>query len=218
MNRDPAHRSVEVSPLCGGPRLRGDSGAVFVEFAVFAPVLVLLAMGLLEFGLVYKAKGTLVTATRSAARAGANTSGGGGDSTYADLNILLAVQAALGDIDASDIERVVVYNASSSNGVAPASCRNHVVSSNSYGTPGGGANCNVYGGGFVMSLSSDPGLWVSGADNGWEPSGRDVDISDGATSSLGVYIEIDHQAITGTFGDSFAVTDYAVLALEPAID
>jgi hypothetical protein len=192
-------------------RCRGDEGAILVEFALFAPMLVVLAMGLLEFGLAFKQANTLRTATRAAARAGSNTFAGGGNSSDADLNILLSLKAGVSSIDSDDIVRVVIYRANSSSGDVPATCKGFNPSNGLYGSPGG-ANCNVYTGDFLAALGT---TWNDGYDNGWEPeTARDVD-SVGGTDFIGVYIATDHALLTGIFGDSLTMTDNTVMRLEP---
>lgn len=195
-------------------RCRGDGGAVLAEFALFAPVLVVLAMGLLEFGLAFKQANTLRTATRSAARAGSNTFAGGGNGSDADLNILLSLKAGTSSVAAADIERIVIYEASSSAGTVPPSCSGYAPANGLYGSPGG-ANCNVYTGDFLAALTP---VWSDAYDDGWEPeTARDVD-SDGGTDYLGVWIQTDHSMLTGIFGDSLTLTDQTVMRLEPDFD
>ncbi len=65
-------------------RGHGDEGAVMVEFALMAPLLVLLSLGIAEFGFVWRDSVTIVTASRSAARAASNTTGGAGNKAQAD--------------------------------------------------------------------------------------------------------------------------------------
>ena len=47
---------------------RGDSGAAVVEFALLLPLLLLLVLGILDFGRVYNAQITLTQAAREGAR------------------------------------------------------------------------------------------------------------------------------------------------------
>jgi hypothetical protein len=198
-------------------RCRDDRGAVLAEFALFAPLLAVLAMGLLEFGLLFRQANTLRTATRAAARAGTNTFAGGGDNAEADWNVLLSIKAGVASIDSDEIVKIVVYRASSADGEVPDSCKNHDPANGLYGSPG--ATCNVYTGAFLATVDdSDSGyVWSGTYDDGWDPAGRDVD-SDGGTDYLGVWIETEHATVTGLFGDTMSLTDATVMRLEPDFD
>ena len=50
------------------PRLRGERGASAVEFALVVPVLVLLVLGIAEFGRGFQVQGTLSAAAREGVR------------------------------------------------------------------------------------------------------------------------------------------------------
>ncbi len=50
-------------------RLRGERGASAVEFALIVPLLVLLVLGIAEFGHAFQVQGTLSAAAREGARA-----------------------------------------------------------------------------------------------------------------------------------------------------
>jgi len=195
-------------------RLAGDEGAVLVEFALFAPVLVLLAMGLLEFGIIWRDKSIVHTASRAGARAGSNSFVGGGQHQDADYNTLLAVKAGLAQIPPEDIVRVVIYSASSSDGAPPAACADFDPGNGLYGSPGGQL-CNVYTGEFIDTMSLLWADWNEGYDNGWEPDLRDT-YEAGGYSHVGVYIELEHPYITGIFpGGDIQIADREVMALEP---
>lgn len=194
-------------------RLRGDDGAVIVEFALFGPFLVLVAMGLLEYGMVLKEDNSLHTATRAAARVGSNTFAGGGNSPEADFNTLSSLAAGLGNID-SDITRVVVYEATGSTGDVPVACSTHDPVNGLYGHPG--SNCNVYTGDFLAALPATFAGWNTLWDNGWNPGSRDVD--ENSADHIGVWVELDHPYITGIFGTSIAISERVAFRLEPDID
>lgn len=51
-------------------KLRNDRGASMVEFAIVLPLLLLLAFGAIEFGLLYYNKAIITNASREGARAG----------------------------------------------------------------------------------------------------------------------------------------------------
>jgi Flp pilus assembly protein TadG len=73
-------------------RLRAERGASAVEFALVLPLLVMLVLGIFEFGLAYNTKITLTHAAREGARAQATGHDG-----------IAATKDAAGDLDASQI-------------------------------------------------------------------------------------------------------------------
>lgn len=191
-------------------RFRGDEGAVLVEFALFAPILVVLGMGLMEFGLVWREQNILHTATRAAARVGGSSFASGGEHEDADLNILLAAKAGLAQIDPADITKVVIYSASTSDGEVPAACAAYDPGAGA-GSPGG-VECNVYSGAYLAALTDASS--TESVDDGWEPGSRDAN-EQGGLDYLGVWIEVDHTYVTGIFGTSITVSERDVMGLEP---
>jgi hypothetical protein len=196
-------------------RLGGDDGAVLVEFALFAPVAVVLLMGILEFGMAFRDANTVRSADRAAARAGANTFVGGGNSNVADWNILSSLKAGTASIASDEIVRVVIYDAGAADGDPPPACKTHTPGAG-YGSPGT-ADCNVYTGAFLETLPATSAGWSTAYDAGWDPTERDVD-SDGGTDYLGIWMQVDREAVTGFFGSTITITDKAVMQLEPDFD
>ncbi len=220
-------------------RFRGDEGAIMVEFALFAPVLMLLAMGVLEFGLAWSDSQTLATAMRSAARAGSNTGGGGGDNATADHLAIRAALAALGGLDASKVDRIVVYDASgdeSSEGSVPSDCKTVLLPAHGFAYDGDGT-CNIYGAAWLANYDASDsnvnfvtaGSTPSGCPrpipsgspaSAWcaNPTDREADQgADGGADWIGVYVQYDRDAITGMFGDGFTIRDDSAYRIEPAL-
>ncbi len=201
------------------PRAGGDSGAILVEFSLFLPFVVLIAMGLLEFGLIYSDTQIVGTALRSTARAGANTTGGGGDQATADWTALRAALTGLGELDLDRVNRIVIYDGSAG-GSAPSACRSLDVS----GTPfvGGVANtCNVYGTDWLTNTFDDTDSSVGFGSNGcptsvtgWCPT-TDRDSTAPGLDMFGVYVEYERDYITGLFGSTATIRDNAIYQIEP---
>lgn len=83
------------------PRLRcRSSGQAIVEFALVLPILLLLAIGLINIGLMINAQLELSNAAWEGARAGATIR----DPTSGDDEITGAVLAALSTVDAGDLQ------------------------------------------------------------------------------------------------------------------
>ena len=103
------------------------------EFAIVAPILVLVAMGVAEFGLAWRDSMTVSGALRSSARVASNS----GSDRLADYDAIQALEASIAAIPDTDIEQVVIFNAGTDSTPTPG-CR--------AGTPSSapGFECNVY--------------------------------------------------------------------------
>ena len=88
---------------------RRDRRAVFVEFALMVPLLLLLGLGLVEYGLGWKAANDVNAAVRDAARSGSSAPA----AQTADRTIVYAIGTNLqASGDESGIEKIIVFNAS----------------------------------------------------------------------------------------------------------
>jgi Flp pilus assembly protein TadG len=70
-------------------RLRGQDGVAAVEFALIAPVVLLILVGVIQFGIVYRQYQVLQGAAREGARCASVQAGG-----FADCDVTTAVQNA----------------------------------------------------------------------------------------------------------------------------
>lgn len=103
-----------------GVRMRDDHGQGIVEFAVVLPVLMILLMGLIEFGFFLNALNSVNYASRDAAMLAAE----GGRNAGADCVVLQAVERALtAPTSPARVERAVIYW-SDANGVQMGSNEN----------------------------------------------------------------------------------------------
>ena len=195
-------------------RRLGDRGAALVEMILFTPILVMIAIGILEFGLAWRDSITVSSTTRAGARVGSNA----GNDRMADYNTLLAVQAAVASIPNAQINKVVIYKSTRTDGVVPPECTTATG-----GVDSGGVQCNVYTGAQLASLASTQ-FSTSGStcsagspDVSWCPLGRQSQQSAGA-DYLGVWISVSHPYVTRIFpGSGLTITDSAVMRLEPSV-
>jgi len=174
-------------------RRRSDSerGVVLVEMALVAPLLILLVIGIMEFGLAFRDRLTVSNGTQSAGRVAAAL----GNSDDSDIAVLQAVEQSLGILPGSGggiIKHVQIWKSNGSGSPATA-C----------GTVGsGGSNCNWY--------EYDPSLpcnWNPCPDpdngspavygGGFVPSGRDVTLDSGGLDTVGITVLFAHDWITG---------------------
>jgi hypothetical protein len=181
-------------------RSRGERGAALVEAAIVSPVIILLVFGMIEFGLVFRDYLTVANTTRSAARVG---SAAGADAD-ADYDILQALRGASSAIDATTIEKIIVFEATSPTGGVPVDCVSAPVS----------GKCNHYDGSDFSRPSSDFTCTGSAPDRFWCPTDR-VDRQSGPPDWIGVYVEVRHDYVTGLFGSTRMIKDTTVMRIEP---
>lgn len=173
----------------------GERGAALVEFALVAPILLLLAFGLLEMGLAWRDSQLVTQGARSGARGAAQI----GTDNQADAFVVESVEASLGQM-APNMTRIVIYDAASPDGSMPGACENA-------GPPGVAGLCSVYD-------QTSFGSYAAFANGSWPPSARDDTAPD--TSYLGVRVEIRRPFITGLFPNDLEIADTTVMSLEPS--
>jgi Flp pilus assembly protein TadG len=191
-----------------GRRARDERGLALLETAIVVPFLMLLAMGIWEFSNGWQSN----LAVQTAVRAGARTGSGLGNDRAADYAVLQAVKAGLTDFATADINRVVVYKASATDGAPTAACKT--------GTSQAGV-CNVYSGAQLNSLTladftGDATLGCTGSspDKSWCPTGRSV--SQSAPDYVGVYVKVLSRYQSGFFpGTGITVEKNMVMRIEP---
>ena len=157
----------------------GERGAAAVEMAIVVPVVVLLAFGMLEFGLAFKTKLGISHAVNQATRNATVL----GNSTYADIEILNAFEAGLSG-NLSKVVRVDIFKADG-NG-APVVWDRYV--------PSGGA-C-----GWSPCPDPDLGPPTYGSPANYPPCARDTTLDANGVNTIGVKVQYTHSWITGVFG------------------
>lgn len=156
---------------------RDDRGAVAVEMAVVVPILLLLAFGMLEFGLAFKSKLTISNAVNSATRQATVL----GSDDAADVEILDALEAGLsGAVDR--VEYVDIFKGDAS------------------GDPLVWDRYTRSAGGCGWIPCPNPGAGVFGAPADYIPCSRDDRIGDGAVDTIGVRVAYTHTWVSGVFG------------------
>lgn len=175
-----------------------ESGATMLEFAIAAPVLVLLIVGLVEFGFGFLDFQAVAGATREGARVGSVF----GTEANADDLILAAVGESLGDMrGGSELEEVWVFKSNEAGDVV-----DEVNAANKYVPDGGG-------GWSCLNPGACP----------WDPSTRLTDLSTSIGTVnrdyLGVRVIFDHAWVTGLMPFPAPTwTDDTVMLLEPVVE
>lgn len=175
------------------PRPGGDdNGAALVEFALVATLLTTLVFGTFEIGMAWRDAQMVTQSTRAAARTATQL----GIHPDADRAAIDAVEAGLGDLR-GDLDRIVIYRASTSDGAVPSACL-------TVGPPGVPGICSVYTASAFDTFS--PGAWLPTVRNN----------TDSSADYVGVYVAIERQLLTGLLDrDTFLIADRAVMRMEP---
>lgn len=186
------------------PRATDERGAVMVEAALVLPVMVLLVLGIMEFGLLFTSYSTTTAASRSGARLAATAySQAGGSSTQQDQAadaIAAAVSADLEVLNNAEPVGMAIYR------VDPGSGDGEPVG----GFPGpdmtGGCTTDCIR--YSWNASTEEMDRTSGSWSDADACGVDVD-------SIGVYVQTEHSYISGILGQTRDVDGHTVMRLEP---
>lgn len=200
-------------------RARTDErGAGMVEMALVFPILVMLVLGVFEFGMAWRSSLTVSNALRSAARSGANS----GEDRMADHNVIAAAVSAMAKADGATITKLVIFKSNTANGAVPSQCLTAsalAAGGVSSGGAAAGVRCNVYDGADLATLepsdfSGTPDCDDFAVDKVWCPTSRNAAQAAGA-DYLGIYIEVRQDFQTGFFGSGITIKDTAIMRLEP---
>jgi hypothetical protein len=168
------------------------------EFALLFGLLLMLALGAFEYGMVFRDSLTVATASREAGRVAASTANYG----EADCVVLEAASATLQSLSSGTIDEIHVYKSDASG---------------SY--PGSDALVNRY---WPFSGSGTPPLtctsgseWFEDIGGSWDPADRVNTEGDG--DWIGVRIDYDHTWQTNFlwWNGTVDLSDDAVFRMEP---
>lgn len=175
-----------------------------VEAALILPVIVLLILGIMEFGLVFTSYSTTTASSRSGARLAATAYSQAGTSTSAQNSAATQIAAAT----AADLQ---VLN----NAVPVGMAIYEVNPSSTTGAPYGGyPGANMSGGctssciKFSYNAATQTFTKTSGS---W----TDADACGTTVDSIGVYVQTRHTYISGILGSTRDVDGHTVMRLEP---
>ncbi len=197
-----------------GQRLGGDAGAILIEFTMVFPFMLVLTLGIAEFGYAYRSS-IIVSDTASAGiRSLANT----GPERSADYNALLSVRAGLDGLPPdSTPKRVVIFDADAAPGVID-NCKTMVAPPNtSTGIPG---VCNVYSWEAVQLATPLNFTGPDDCDSGdWDyrfcPTDREDDPAVGLTA-VGIWVDVEHETVTNMFPFvTLQLDEQRIMHLEP---
>ena len=174
---------------------RDERGATMVEAALVLPIVILVVFGIIEFSLAFKDALTVSSATRAGAR---TASAEPRQATFHD-DTAKAVARAVSALPAGAVEELWVYKADTS------------------GNPvdGGGSaftTCNTCAV-FTWDLATSKFVRQPGSD--WNPTTQNACVGDADHDAVGIYLKVNHDFVTGFFGQRIKLKDHAVMNLEP---
>ncbi len=177
---------------------------MLVEAALVLPVMIVIVLGILEFGLLFTTYSTTTASSRSGARLAATAYAQAGKVTSAQNTALEQIALAT----AADLE---VLN----NGRPIGMAVYKVNPSSTDGAPyGGWPGKNLVGGcstdcvKFTFNPATQKMTKTGGSWALPDACGTTVD-------SIGVYVQSEHDYITGMFGSTRTVEGHTVMRLEP---
>lgn len=187
----------------GARREHSERGVVLVEAAIVTPLVMILLLGMIEFGLLAKDHLTVSNGSRAGARVGSAA----GTDPLADYNVLKSVQGATASL--SSVDTIIVYKATSPSGTVPVSC---------LGGSGVSGVCNVYDASDLsISLAAFQAAGYA-KDDSWAAASRQTSQSaPGGPDYIGVYVKGTHNSITNLVLNNRAVKDDVIMRLEPTI-
>ena len=173
-------------------RARQESGATLVEFAILMPLLLLMIIGITEFGLGFKDWLTVANATRQGAAMGAVVE----NDLDADCNIIEATMNGMEIAGVSNIQEFWIFKA------------------NSDGSPDlSKRNTYTYDGGDIDDCTNWTGIIL------WDSATRQTTSGSTDLDILGVRITFAHQWITGVppFNGTLTWSEDTIMRLEPEL-
>jgi Flp pilus assembly protein TadG len=184
------------------PQSSRERGATLLEFALVAPILLLLTFGAFEYGMFFKDYLTVSNTTRTGARVG-SAAGSSGD---ADYQILQAVKSAATALPGGSnaIQQISIYKSTSAAGGPSTTCQTTSTS----------GQCNVYTASAFTQPSTMFGCGAGDLDTAWCPTTR-VDSQAVGPDYIGVWVKTTHGFVTKLFGSSRTITDSVVMRIEP---
>ena len=209
-------------------RLSGDDGSVIAEMALVAPLMVLLMLGVFEFGTAWRNKVVLTNSLRSAGRIESQNS----LNPNVDQLALGAFYAGNSKLTNMTLVRVIVYDAAGATGAPPANCLSISpvgLTTKGVKNSGGTNSCSVYSPAQVAAAAANGGTFgscTSSASWDFNYCAGTAGIPDPRQNSLtatngpdyvGIYAEYTYDTITGLLPvNTIKVVDKAVYRIEPA--
>lgn len=194
-----------------GRRHRDERGASAVEFALIAPVLILLMLGIIEMAFLMKDYVSVSSTVRAGARTASAAADAGPGTCEASVNpppcsptsVPAFAQAAADSMQRSgsalpkdDIDWVIVYEAGANGyplGQTELTCGNKCVK-------------------YVWDEGLNKFRYSSGT---WASASVNACLNDPGRTTVGVGMQASHGWLTGIFGSTMTLRDKTVMQFEP---
>ncbi len=187
-----------------GSRRAGDErGAVLIEALIVIPVLMMITLGVIEYGGAYREDSTVAAATRAGARTASALSKSdfgvtpATDSGYVTAQAVASVLQSLGS---KAPQQLWIYQVNGSASCAPPS-----FSGCTYKIGYGWDSANKK---FFTSLLSGSTAW---------PAAKQSACAGGTIDQIGVWVTVNHTAVTHMFGTGRALTGKTIMRFEPNV-
>lgn len=188
-----------------------------VEAALAFPILLALALAIVEFGFAYRDNTVVAGGGQQAGRVAANQA----TDRFADFEALRVVDSTIDSVRSGSIKRVIVFKANGGITEAPAACK-AVAVPDDFSVKGIGGTCNVYGPrqvqtasllGFRSNSAALDDCTADSWDASWCPPFRDrqSDVPD----RVGIYVEVSYGELTGIVPIDMDLSSTAIYQLEP---
>jgi len=194
--------AVTFKRIVKRPRGTDERATALIEAAFVIPVLVVLVLGIMEFGLVFASTSTTTAASRSGARISAVQYAAAGTTAAAQRVAADAAAAAI----AADLRAL-------NNSTPIGFVLYKVDPTSTTGAPVGGFPGNNLTGGCTDRCMKY--LWTNGSLTYSSGTWPDADACGATIDSIGVYVQVRHNYITGLIGSTRTVSGRTVMRLEP---
>ena len=181
-------------------RDRDERGAVLVEAAIVIPILMMITLGIIEYGGAYRENAAVAGAARAGARVASSlpkTDFGCASACSADsaATVAAAVSSALQSFGANAPQQLWIYKAGTGNAAPFTGC----------------TNCVGYNWDPTSKSFTGPQLGP-----GWAAANQGACAS-GPPDQIGIYIKVNHKAVTSMFGGDRTLTATTIMRLEPYV-
>ncbi len=183
-----------------------ERGAVIVETALILPLLIMLMMGIAEFGLAWRSSTNAASTVRAATLEETR-----GDTTrLIDFKTIERVRATTDSLD--DLDWLMIYRVASTDSGGPPKACEAAAAALSFGSTGIQGQCTIFHGSYVATATAadfvDPAC-AGEPDRFLCPTTRDTVFA--PTDRVGVAVSIDHRWLTGIVpGGGIQLSDHSV--------
>lgn len=185
----------------GSPRRRRDErGAVLVEAAIVIPILMMITLGIVEYGGAYRENAAVAGASRAGARVASSLPktdfGCTAPCSDSAVTVAAAVSSALQSLGSNAPQQLWIYKVGAAGNTPPFTSCTYCVGYN-----------------WISSSKSFGGTPLG---TGWTAAKQNACAS-GPPDQIGVYIKVKHTAVTKMFGGDRNLTGTTIMRLEPYV-